>query len=365
MAGIDTPAGYSRLELTSTGADAGVYRAWDERAGRWVVLRLFHRFVGGRSEEAAFAAHVTSAIGLGRNPSIVPVRAGGITATGRPWMALDHIDARPFSEVLRDAPPSPIEAMELVNALADALAWAHSTRPSMVHGWIRPESVLITAGRTPMLTHFSAPRPPGTPAPTPRGDVFGLAGLLFQALTGGPWPGRGVDDDWIISGWPGLSVLLDEVLTPVPAVDTMAVFATRLRQVRHGAGVMLPLPAGAGPEIVPRLTVPDSLPALPVALPAPPKIDEQPPAAYGRSRHLPVLAAALVLLPIGFGVVQLFPGRAVGEAEPVAPAAAVESAAPTVCASDTPVPGTRPSVRSPGDGSSGCDRPGESPPKVP
>ncbi|HWS35191.1 MAG TPA: hypothetical protein VN408_20920 [Actinoplanes sp.] len=347
MAGIDTPAGYTRLERTSSDAEAGVYRAWDERAGRWVVLRLFHRFLGGRSEEAAFAAHVTSAIGLGRNRSIVPVRAGGITATGRPWMALDHLDARPFHEVLRDDPPSPIEALELVITLADALAWSHSTRPAMVHGGIRPESVLITADRVPMLTHFTAPRPPGTSALTVRGDVTGLAALLFQALTGGPWPGRGVDDDWILSGWPGLTVLLDEVLTPVPAVESMAVFATRLRQVRHGAGAMIPLPA-AGPEIVPRLAVPDPLPVLPVPPPAPPEIKKPAPAVYARSRRLPVLAAALVLVPIGFGVVQLLPGRAGDTAEPVVPAAAVESAEPSVCPS---APGPQPSA-----GPSGCDK---------
>lgn len=341
MAGIDTPAGYTRLERISSDVEAGVYRAWDERAGRWVVLRLFHRFLSGRSEEAAFAAHVTSAIGLGRNPSIVPVRAGGITATGRPWMALDHLDARPFSEVLRDDPPAPIEALELVITLADALAWAHSTRPSMVHGGIRPESVLITADRVPMLTHFTAPRPPGTSALTVRGDVTGLAALLFQALTGGPWPGRGVDDDWILSGWPGLTGLLDEVLTPVPAIETMAVFATRLRQVRHGAGAKIPTSVTAAPEILPRLAVPESLPVPPVIAPAPPEIEKPAPAVYARSRHLPVLAAALVLLPIGIGVVQLLPGRAGGTAEPPVPAAAVESACPSASG---PLPSTVPSA---------------------
>lgn len=269
MAGIDTPAGYTRLERTEPGAEADVYRAWDERAGRWAVLKLFHRFARGRSDEVAFAAHVAASLGLGRNPSIVPVRAGGITATGRPWLALDLVDGRVLADVLRDDPPSAAEALRLVSILADALTWAHSMRPPMVHGRISAERIRVDTAGTPMVADFAAPRGPGTPAPTPRGDVTGLAAVLFLALTGNPWPGDDEHDDRIIADWPGLSRLFDEVLTPVPAVDTMADFAARLRQVRG------PL-AAAGGETTP----------------ASPAIQEQEPMGYGGRRRLPVLAMA-------------------------------------------------------------------------
>ena len=54
--GIDTPAGYTRLRRVSTSADADIFRAWDSR-GRWVTLKLFQRYAGGRAQEAAFAGH--------------------------------------------------------------------------------------------------------------------------------------------------------------------------------------------------------------------------------------------------------------------------------------------------------------------
>ncbi|MFC4066991.1 LamG-like jellyroll fold domain-containing protein [Actinoplanes subglobosus] len=291
MAGIDTPAGYTRLERVRTGADADVYRAWDERAGRWATLRLFHRFVAGRTEEVAFATHIAASVGLGRNASIVPVRAGGITATGRPWLALDRVEGPLLAEVLRDDPPSRSEALRLVITLADALAWAHSMRPPMVHGQIRAEHVIVGPSGIPLITDFSAPRPRGTPAATPGGDVTDLAALLFRAFTGNSWPGRGEPDDLLIAAWPGLTGLLDEVLTPAPAIESMAVFAARLRQVRSDAEVMLP--AAAPSEITP----------------APPA-EIHKPAGYGGRRPLSVLAL-VALLPLGYGAAQLLPEKPV------------------------------------------------------
>jgi hypothetical protein len=293
VAGIDTPAGYTRLERLRTSADADVYQAWDERAGRWATLRLFHRFVAGRTEEVAFATHIAASVGLGRNTSIVPVRAGGITATGRPWLALDRVEGPLLAEVLRDDPPSPSEALRLVTVLADAMAWAHSMRPPMVHGRIRAEHVIVGLSGIPLITDFSAPRPRGMTTPTPSDDVTDLAALLFRALTGNAWPGRGEPDDLLIAAWPGLTGLLDEVLTPVPAIDSMAVFATRLRQVRHASEAMLPVPAAPPAEITP----------------APPA-EIHKPAGYGGRRPLSMLAL-VALLPLAYGAVSLLPEEAV------------------------------------------------------
>ncbi|MBG0560847.1 hypothetical protein [Actinoplanes aureus] len=246
--GIDTPAGYTRLQRTGTGAGADVYRAWDERAGRWAVLRLFHRYLGGRAEEAAFAAYCAATVQLGRNPSIVPVRYGGITATGRPWLALDLVDGRTLAEA---EPPSPAESLHLVIILADALAWAHSMRPPIAHGRLRPEHILLDASGAPLLTEFAAPI--GTSAPAPGDDVVQLTLLLFHLLTGHVWPGG---DDREISIWPGLSLLVDQALAPIPQVDTMAEFAVRLREVRRAAGVPQPAAPEAPPVVPPDTELP-------------------------------------------------------------------------------------------------------------
>ena len=179
MAGIDTPAGYTGLQRIRIGAEADTYRAWDERASRPVALRLFHRFVSGRAEEAAFATYCATAVGLGRHPAIIPVKAGGITATGRPWLAFESLEGRTFEEVLREDPPEPAEAIALVITLADALAWAHATRPPMTHGRLRAEHVLIGEDGAPRLHDFS---PRGSAAP--RDDVTNLAAMLFRALPG-------------------------------------------------------------------------------------------------------------------------------------------------------------------------------------
>ncbi|MEU4419042.1 hypothetical protein AB0F81_00300 [Actinoplanes sp. NPDC024001] len=276
--GIDTPAGYTRLQRTGTGTEADTYRAWDERAGRWAVLKLFHRYLGGRAEEAAFAAYCAATVGLGRHPSIVPVRCGGITATGRPWLVLDEVDGRTLAEAMAgDRPPSPAEALQIVIALADALAWAHSMRPPMAHGRLRPADIRLDASGVPLLTEFAAPVVAATP--TPGGDVVSLTLLLFQLVTGSPWPGDSVDDGRILAVWPGLTVLIDQALAPIPQVDTMAELADRLRLVCLAAGPMIPLPA-APPAPLPVVAEPVEPPARRSA-------------RYGRA------LALLALLPAG------------------------------------------------------------------
>jgi hypothetical protein len=264
VAGIDTPAGYTSLQRLGTGAEAVVHRAWDERAGTWVVLRLYHRFAQGRAEEAAFATFCATAVSLGRHPAIVPVRAGGITATGRPWLALEEIEGRTLEQVLQDDPPSPAAAIQLAVTLADALAWAYATRPPMTHGRLRAEHVLITTDGKPMLHDFAVPSGSMTDGrltnsgltnsgltdggltdntladnAQSRDDITALAALLYRAFTGAHWPGDG--DDRLIHAWPGLTGLLDETLTPVPAIETMTDFADRLRLVA-AAGTLPPAP---------------------------------------------------------------------------------------------------------------------------
>jgi hypothetical protein len=235
VAGIDTPAGYTGLQRIGAGSEADVYRAWDERAHDQVVVRLYRRFARGRAEEAVFAEFCATAVSLGRHPAIVGVRAGGITATGRPWLALEEVEAVTLEQVLREAAPSPAEAIDLAVTVADALTWAHAAEPAMTHGRLRAEHVLITADGSPMLHDFAL-----TKTALPRDDMTAVSELLFRALTGTPWPGV---DDRIIRYWPGLTQLFDETLTPAPALDDMATFADRLRQIRLAAGAMIPLPA--------------------------------------------------------------------------------------------------------------------------
>ncbi|MEV6306021.1 protein kinase [Actinoplanes sp. NPDC051861] len=244
MAGIDTPAGYTRLERMSTGPEGDVYQAWDEHAGRHVALKLFHRYAGGRAEEASFAAYCAVAVGLGRHPSIVPVRYGGITATGRPWLVLDLIEGGTLAEAMRgDSPPAPADALRIAIALADAMAWAHSLRPPVAYGRLRPDHILLDPSGAPMLADFVAPLV--TTSASPAADVVALGTLLFQMLTGNPWPGVPERDDPLVAAWPGLTRLLDQVVAPIPQVGTMTEFAARLREVRAGLTADAP---GVPPE---------------------------------------------------------------------------------------------------------------------
>ncbi|WP_436522094.1 LamG-like jellyroll fold domain-containing protein [Actinoplanes sp. HUAS TT8] len=238
--GIDTPAGYTRLRRIGSGAEADVYQAWEEHTGTWTVLRLFHGYIAGRLQEQDFTDRYGSAARLGGHPGIVPVRAGGITATGRAWLATDLVDGDTLADRLAVGPMPLDDALALTAVLADALAWAHATQPPMTHGRIDAEHVLLTPDGRPMLTGFAL----AAGRRSTRADVAALAALLGHALTGRPGMISGLPP--ALAAVPGLARLLSDGLS----TNSAAEFAYRLRDVTaRRFPTALAAPSGTYPAV--------------------------------------------------------------------------------------------------------------------
>lgn len=256
--GIDTPAGYTGLRRIGAGPEADLYQAWDEHAREWVVLRLLHGYVAGRRQEEDFADRYAAAARLGGHPGIVPVRAGGVTATGRAWLATDLVQGGTLADALRIAPLPLDRALALAAVLADALAWAHATHPPMTHGRIDAGQVLFGPDGGPKLTGFAL----AAGRHSPRGDVAALATLLFHMLTGR----TGITAAALVlppdlAGVPGLGRLLVDGLTTSSAAE----FAYRLRDVAapRTRAVAFTAPSGTYPVLTTALSAPSGTsPAL-------------------------------------------------------------------------------------------------------
>ncbi|GAB3359811.1 serine/threonine-protein kinase [Modestobacter lapidis] len=215
-------------ELGSADTDRLV-RAHDPGHGRDVALRVLAPRAGRRER---FLREMPVVVRLSE-PHLVPVHRYG-DVDGRLFVAAELVAGEHLAAVLaRTGPLDPARAVDLVGQIARALDAVHAA--GLVHRDVGASSVLLVArpagadpagpaaGKedTARLADLGvAPvvgRPPDHPAPelaagTPvdgRADVYSLAGLLFELLTG-ERPGSGAPAPSSLR--PGLPPELDGVV---------------------------------------------------------------------------------------------------------------------------------------------------------
>jgi class 3 adenylate cyclase/predicted ATPase/MoxR-like ATPase len=141
-----------------------------------------------------------------RHPGIVTVYDVG-AHEGKVYIVSDYLEGVALSRWLRDNRPSWRESARIVAAVADALAHAHARL--IVHRDVKPDNIMLTADRTPVLVDFglaldedqAAGGEKGLVSGTPlymspeqalgtahridgRTDVYSLGVVLYELLTG-------------------------------------------------------------------------------------------------------------------------------------------------------------------------------------
>ena len=145
-----------------------------------------------------------------RHAHIVPVHATGLArGVGTPFYVMDYLVGRTLEQRLGQGTLPEIEAARLCDQLLDALAVAH--RHGIVHRDIKPSNVFLE-GNGAILTDFGVAKrldrqdaaltkpgqPVGTPlysppeqaagrGVTPQTDLYALAMVIYEALTGRTW----------------------------------------------------------------------------------------------------------------------------------------------------------------------------------
>lgn len=195
-------AGHYRLEqLLGHGGMSDVYRAADTTGGPPVAVKLV------RSTDPEFARRLTqeaAAVARLDHPGLVRVLDTGVH-DGRPYLIMELVEGPTLAARLRRGPLPPDRCAALGSTLADALAYVH--RQGIVHRDVKPANVLLGPGPRARLADFgiaqtldaSALTMTGTTLGTaaymapeqiedhrvgPAADVWSLAAILYECLTG-------------------------------------------------------------------------------------------------------------------------------------------------------------------------------------
>ena len=210
--GVGTQVGpYRVVGVLGEGGMGTVLRASraDGAFERDVALKVLHAVGDGRRfrAERQILARLD-------HPHIARLYGGGVTADGRPWLAMELVDGEPLTghcDRLRLDVPA---RLALFRQVCAAVHYAHGRL--VVHRDLKPSNVLVTAAGEVKLLDFgiaklldggvdltlpgAAPRTPAYAAPeqieggevTTATDVYALGVLLYELLAGvRPHPARG------------------------------------------------------------------------------------------------------------------------------------------------------------------------------
>ncbi|GGB37364.1 hypothetical protein GCM10011492_30160 [Flexivirga endophytica] len=196
---------YELHEVIGTGGMGQVARATDTRLGRDVALKVMHPATAADDEyrarfqrEAAIVARLT-------DPHVIPIHGYG-EIDGRLYLDMRLVKGRNLAQLLDRGRLEVSRTLDLLSQIAAALDSAH--RAGLVHRDVKPSNILVdpkgfaylvdfgiaasitqqdltATGQIVGSASYMAPeRLQSPPRSDARSDVYSLACVLYQSLTG-------------------------------------------------------------------------------------------------------------------------------------------------------------------------------------
>jgi serine/threonine protein kinase len=206
-----TPFGrYRLIELLGRGGMGEVWRAYDTAIDRVVALKmLLSNFAEDPEFEQRFRREARAAARLD-DPHVVPIYDVG-EIDDRLYVTMRLITGTDLQTLLNAGPLDPLRSVAIIEQIASALHAAHST--GLVHRDVKPSNILLdrndfaylidfgiartaqdtrltSAGAAIGTWAYMAPERFSTGESQPSSDIYALACVLYECLTGEqPFPG--------------------------------------------------------------------------------------------------------------------------------------------------------------------------------
>jgi hypothetical protein len=193
---------YRIVSRIGSGATGVVYRAFDERLGRPLAIKVLRD--GSAGDYGRILAEARAAA-LVQHPNVAAIYdVGGVGSIA--FVAMELVEGVLLASRVRAAPLSVDEACRIVGAVASGLGAAH--RRGLVHGDIKPDNVALDRDGRAKILDFGAACPAGRPPSRgrgahayaspeqwrgdpidPRSDVYSL-GRLLDEISNQPLPAK-------------------------------------------------------------------------------------------------------------------------------------------------------------------------------
>jgi tetratricopeptide (TPR) repeat protein/predicted Ser/Thr protein kinase len=205
-----TIAGYTIEETLGEGGMGVVYRAVDPTLDRRLALKVIRRASLSAAAKERFLREARAASRI-NHPNIVTVYAAG-EEDGYPYLAMEFVEGRTLRQVIDEGPIPWDRSVQWTIQILDALDRLH--QEGIVHRDLKPENIMVTAEGVAKLMDFGvahvaqsetltqegaivgtvyymSPEQAAGKKADPRSDVFSMAAVFFEMLTGEfPFPGE-------------------------------------------------------------------------------------------------------------------------------------------------------------------------------